>query len=250
MLALDSPPISPTLAASSIPNVETTSVTFTTSGTWTAPAGVTSVIVEVWGGGGRGATIIRYPCGGGGGGGGAYSKKSGIPVTSGISYSVVVGSGSVSFLPGGDSYFINTSTVLAKGGKSALDNSQTGNYGGAAASGIGDIKYSGGKGAENNGWYGDQGGGGGSSAGTDADGTNATNYQGAVAPIGGGNGGSGGDWWTGSDGQPGSTPGGGGGGAISAGYDTRIGGSGANGKVVITYSATPPTRVYLPLIVR
>ena len=33
-----------------------TVVTFTSSGSWTAPAGVTSITVEVWGGGGRGGS--------------------------------------------------------------------------------------------------------------------------------------------------------------------------------------------------
>ena len=36
-----------------------TTVTFTTSGSWTAPAGVTSITVEVWGGGGRGGSHKR-----------------------------------------------------------------------------------------------------------------------------------------------------------------------------------------------
>ena len=35
----------------------TTTVTFTTSGTRTAPAGVTSITVDVWGGGGAGGGV-------------------------------------------------------------------------------------------------------------------------------------------------------------------------------------------------
>jgi hypothetical protein len=48
-------------------------ILFTTpgSGSWTKPAGVTSVKVECWGGGGNGFT------GGGGGGGGAYAQNHG-----------------------------------------------------------------------------------------------------------------------------------------------------------------------------
>src|SRR3989338_6381075 len=42
-----------------VPNASaaTTSQTFNSSGSWTAPAGVTSVTVEAWGGGGRGGSI-------------------------------------------------------------------------------------------------------------------------------------------------------------------------------------------------
>jgi parallel beta-helix repeat protein len=154
--------------------------TFNTSGSWVAPANVTSVTVEVWGGGGKGGSITSGygEDEGGGGGGGAYSKKANIPVTPGNSYSYVVGAGSTSESPGGDSYFIDTSTVLAKGGYSVLNNSSNGANGGLAASGVGDTRYSGGNGAggssSNN-----RGGGGGSSAGTDANGTNATNQNGA-----------------------------------------------------------------------
>ncbi|HPF00186.1 MAG TPA: hypothetical protein PKY63_05930, partial [Bacteroidales bacterium] len=44
--------------------------TFTTSGTWTCPAGVTSVTVECWGGGGGGGgTKNDYKYGGGAGAG-------------------------------------------------------------------------------------------------------------------------------------------------------------------------------------
>ncbi len=101
-------------------------VTFTSSGSWIAPAGVTSITVEVWGGGGKGGTRTSNG-GGGGGGGGGYSKKANIGVTAGNSYTVVVGAGSTSGTsPGGDSYFINTSTVLARGGGSVSDNNANG----------------------------------------------------------------------------------------------------------------------------
>ena len=47
---------------------------FYTSGTWTCPAGVTSIDIECYGGGGGGDIFA-----GAGGGGGAYSKKIPIP---------------------------------------------------------------------------------------------------------------------------------------------------------------------------
>ena len=62
-------------------------ITFTSSGSWTAPSGISSAVVEAWSAGGGGGC---GGLGGGGGGGGAYSKKT-VTVTPGASYSVVVG---------------------------------------------------------------------------------------------------------------------------------------------------------------
>ncbi|MCC6576060.1 MAG: hypothetical protein IT228_01855, partial [Flavobacteriales bacterium] len=45
------------------------SMTYTTSGSFTPPAGVTQVVVECWGAGGRGGTRTTNGQGGGGGGG-------------------------------------------------------------------------------------------------------------------------------------------------------------------------------------
>jgi hypothetical protein len=228
-----------TLALASLPApiAKAASDTYATAGTftWTAPAGVTSVTVEVWGGGGRGGSI---PGGdgekeGGGGGGGGYSIKTGIAVTPGVDYDVVVGAGSNSSSAGGDSFFINDTTVLAKGGSSTDYNN--GAAGGAADSGVGDYTYSGGNGADGSDYF-NMGGGGGSSAGTAGNGTNATDKSGAIAPTGGGNGGKG--WWTctSGNGSPGTAPGGGGGGAVRVrGSSSYFGGEGAPGKVVITY---------------
>jgi len=61
---------------------------FTTSGTFTVPAGVTTIFAEAWGpsgGGGFGSVS-----GGGGGGGGAWASQ-GLGVTPGDIYTVVVG---------------------------------------------------------------------------------------------------------------------------------------------------------------
>ena len=214
-----------------------TQVTFTSSGTWTAPAGVTSVTVEVWGGGGRGALVDSSynEKVGGGGGGGAYSMST-ITVVPGTNYSYTVGAGATTSAAAGDSYFINTSTVLAQGGNSAADESSTGATGGPASTGVGTVKYSGGNGANGN-TTSNYGGGGGSSAGTGSNGTNATNATGATAPTGGGNGGNGRSSSSGN-GSAGLTPGGGGGGAYrSSGSSLYNGGNGANGQIRLTYTA-------------
>ena len=68
--------------------------TYSTPGTFTAPAGVISITVEAWGGGGKGSSSSLV-LGGGGGGGGAYAKKD-IAVIASNSYTVIVGAGSIS----------------------------------------------------------------------------------------------------------------------------------------------------------
>jgi hypothetical protein len=213
---------------------------FTTPGTinFTIPAGVTCVQVEVWGGGGKGSTSTNNG-GGGGGGGGAYSRKV-ITVIPGNIYSGVVGIGSSTTSAGGDSYFINTTTILAKGGNSLGGNITNGALGGLAANGFGDIRYSGGNGA--NGLTGNYGGGGGSSAGNSASGNNGITSNGGIAPVGGGSGGNGKINPQG-DGSPGIAPGGGGGGSLrtSNAVATRLGGKGGDGQVVISWGTLAST---------
>jgi len=98
--------------------------TFLASGTWTAPAGVTSVTVEAWGGGGAGggATTNTGPFKGGGGAGGQYSKKV-LAVTPLAVYAIVVGTGGTgstgSGTAGGDSTF-GGAQVVAKGGAGGI----------------------------------------------------------------------------------------------------------------------------------
>ena len=68
---------------------------FLTTGTFTPPAGITSITVECWGGGGAGGSAQKPTgatgnAGAGGGGGGAYAKKMNIPVTPGTPYTVTI----------------------------------------------------------------------------------------------------------------------------------------------------------------
>jgi uncharacterized protein YjdB len=222
-------------------------ITSTGSGSWPVPAGVTSITVEVWGGGGRGGSRTSSSGAYGGGGGGAYSRAV-LTVNPGQTYAYVVGAGSTSTTAGGTSRFYLTASpandlVRALGGNSVNNNSSTGAAGGLASGGVGDVRYSGGRGANattgNNSPSSNRvGGGGGSSAGTNADGTNATGIAGALAPAGGGNGGNGinGD----GNGVSGTAPGGGGGGAERT-SGNRVGGSGGNGQIRITYTPPSPT---------
>ena len=206
--------------------ISQTAQNYNTSGTFTVPAGVTSLQVEAWGGGGKGGKKISGNGAYGGGGGGAYAKKL-ITVTPGTTYTVSVGIGSINqtTTAASDSWFDNTTLILAKGGHSVLDNTTSGASGGLFSDCIGDVRFSGGNGANGA----TNGGGGGSSAGTAATGTAATNQNGAIAPIGGGNGSSG------SSGSPtinGSSPGGGGGG----GKNNDDGANGGAGKIIITWT--------------
>jgi hypothetical protein len=225
----------PCTTSTAIKVLAITSQTFTSSGTFTVPAGVYQVTAEAWGGGGKGGDGLNVGKVGGGGGGGAYSSKS-IAVVPGTTYTVTVGLGATTTIDGGDSWFINNTTFLAKGGTTALDNAVTGGAGGSVALSIGDVLSRGGNGA--NGVVSSYGGGGGAGAEAGENmGVDATNNLGAIATCNGGNGGNGYTSQNG-DGNPGLTPGGGGGGGRrngNNGVNQGTGGFGADGKVIIRW---------------
>jgi gliding motility-associated-like protein len=229
---------------------------FNQTSSWTAPACVTSVIIEAWGGGGAGGGNETAQNGGGGGGGGAYSKSV-ITVTPGQTYAVTVGNGGVGIAgaagtAGGDSWFKDATTILAKGGTEGNAPAGAGGLaglGGLASSGIGTVKYSGGNGGAGNTNVAGFGAGGGSSAGYTANGTvgsdagtfatSATPAKGGVAPNGGGNGGDGQNTILSGDGQSGFNPGGGGGGSSDIELGSNVaGGVGANGRIILSYSSS------------
>lgn len=221
-----------------------TTDTYTASGSWVAPTGVTSVTVDVWAGGGGGGSGSGGGAGGGGGGGGAFSEQTGITVVPGNSYTVTVGTGGTGQVffgaastAGGDSWFSTTGTVLAKGGTGA--GAGVGAAGGVAASGVGTTKWSGGLGGSDGGvGSGDAGAGGGGGGGTTGNGGTGQNSSGTCTPgiggtgtsVGGGNGG---DGKCSGIGGTGSTKGGGGGGTDAG----ETGGVGARGEVQIIYTA-------------
>lgn len=220
------------------------------SGTqWTVPNGVTHITVECWGGGGAGSNSTSAGNSRGGGGGGAYAKKNVIAVTPGqvITYQIGTGGNGGSGTDGSDTWFLNDTVVLAKGGRGAGANADNGGAGGAAGVSVGDVKYSGGNGG-NRGGSGNCGGcasgAGGSGAGSSGNGNNGADGGGsgnnasqggaAVADYGGAGGsgaGSGDNLATGGDNY-----GGGGGGAKKAQFagSDRNGGNGANGLIRIT----------------
>jgi len=215
--------------------VETTE-TFTSSGTWTCPTGVSNITAEVWGAGGSGGTggAFNTTQGGGGGAGGNYIKAT-YTVTPGNSYSYTVGSGGSSGSDGGYTQwnFDDSKSIHAGGGWAGEDYSA-----GASAGGVGYSSWSAGLTdlIVNNGGVGANGassfsGGGGGAAGPDGNGFSASGIYG-----GDGNGaiaGDGGDGtsYSNTGGSGGSPYGGGGGG----GTGTASGGNGYNGYIRITY---------------
>lgn len=182
--------------------------TFTASGSFTVPCGVTSISVQAWGGGGGGAGDgNNNTTAGGGGGGGGYSTGT-IAVTPGqvIAYTVgaggTAGAGASNGGNGGNTTF---STVTANGGR------------GGTAEGAGGTA---GTGNTNNGV-----------AGLAGSGTTGGN---GGAGGNGGNGGAGSP--NGVNGNPGTAPGGGGGGAGNRSGGAEDGGAGGAGQIRITFT--------------
>ena len=233
--------------------------TYTTGGpgTWTCPAGVNLVQVEVWGGGGAGGgglkeTGAKNGCGGGGGGG-AYARFNAYSVSPTTDYAFNVGTNGVGVrtntgTAGGDSWFVSSGTLdaLGGGGGGAGIGVSSGAFGpsngqgaagiGAAAGTTGDVHFAGGNGAIAPGTSG--GGGGGGSGGFASNGNNASGSPGAAAVTGGGVGGYANT--TSGNGTNGFVPGGGGGGAKSGVVnETDTGGNGASGQVQFMYYITP-----------
>ena len=202
--------------------------TYTTSGTFTVPYGVTSITVECWGGGGGGAStaepgFLSAPNYGNGGGGGAYASSI-IPTVYGNVYSFTIGDGGGAKSNGTATSF--GGLVVASGGSGA----DYGGAGGSLASSKGDIKVAGG----------DGGVPGGSLSGA---GGNAGNYSIALSSGAGGLG-----VGTSTNGNNGKDYGGGGSGSASArgwGDNNKTGGAGANGYVVVTYTLPYTTWYYI-----
>ncbi len=203
--------------------------------TWIAPAGVTSVVVEVWGAGGGGASSSGNPNAGGGGSGGGYVRAV-YTVVPGNSYTYRVGYGGDASYHGQSSYFINATTINAVGGRSATSTAgatapSTGNYPlvGYTLSTYGG---NGGNAPSNT-----ISGGGGSSAGF-TNGNNAVGRYGGYAPVYGYDGANGVDAH--NNGINGRIGAGGSGGSrsVSGWWNERTGGGGGSGQIRISYCAS------------
>ena len=157
--------------------------------TWTAPTGVTSVEVACWGAGGSGWWNTANQ-GGGGGGGGAFASSTGISVTAGNSYTVVIASTTSTAGAFATSTSFNYTIVKAASGHTG--NGMTAGIGGPTASSTGTVTYKGGNGGAGE-TSGDTSGGGGGAGGPHGAGNNGTAGNGTVGGAGGsGDAGSGG----------------------------------------------------------
>jgi hypothetical protein len=190
--------------------------TFTNSGSFIVPAGVTQITMKAWGGGGRGGSTSARDIRAGGGGAGAYSEST-LTVTPGETLYYLSGVGSNTTDPGEDSWISRASDgsnpiLLAKGGLSVSNNDEDGAQGGRENQGVG-TGTSGGNGSD--------GGGNGGDGGDSPNGGN-----GGAGATGGHN-----------NGTPGTAPGGGGGGGKSNnGNQNKLGGAGGNGQISFSYS--------------
>jgi trimeric autotransporter adhesin len=215
--------------------------TFSTSGSFIVPAGVTSIQVEAWGAGGAGGGATGTPSAGGGGAGGAYARNNTLAVTPGSSYTVTVGSGGIGNISttgpsGGSSSFGGTLVVAVggTGGNRATTNSTTATGATAPVTGnTGAINFYGGNGGTG-GAAGASGGGGGASAGTGANGPGAIGITGGLAVTGGTAGANGSA--TSADGADAIGFGAGGAGARTSSTTDRAGGNGSGGRVIITWA--------------
>jgi hypothetical protein len=238
--------------------------------TFTVPQGVTSIIVECIGGGGKGGNATGFGfraqfAVAGGGAGGSYAKKT-ISTTPGTSYTVVVGAsqntaGALSGSTGNPSYLASgmTNLVYAQGGQGGGHQENERGYVavgkagyGSTVNSIGDILYRGGNGGGNlpesvNGilltppkssciiTYSGPGGGGAGFTARGGDANICTSINGGTGNSPGGNGGNG--VFPGNPGNIGLTYGGGGAGGAIRGFafGTRVGGAGNSGYVRITW---------------
>jgi hypothetical protein len=204
------------------------------SGNWTCPAGVTSVLVECWGGGGSGASGDSSH-NGGGGGGAEYSART-LAVTPGNLYPYFVGGGGAATggggqngNPGQDTYF-GVAGANRVTGHAGLAGTAYNGWGGQGLGGSGTTTgthYNGGTGGQACPYS----GGGGSSAGPSGPGNSGDGYGSpGSAPSDGGKGGTG-SGATANAGGAGAQPGGGGGGT----WSSVTSGAGGAGKIRLTF---------------
>ncbi|MBS7787485.1 choice-of-anchor D domain-containing protein [Flavobacterium sp. CYK-55] len=238
------------LLIAAISNAQSTQ-TYSTSGSFNPPAGVSSVTVELWGAGGGGASGTTAS---GGGGGGAYTRAT-LGVSHGTAVPFTVGAGGA---VGASGTSTTMSGVTANGG--APGSGRTGGAGGAASAIVAPVTLSrsGGNGgaarASSGGANNEAGGGGGGSATSAAAGGNGSNGgTSTTVATAGGSGQAIGGLGAAADGNPvatiGNAPGSGGGGRGEGASSSM---AGANGQVIISwvcpsYSLTSATTATGPL---
>ena len=211
-----------------------TSATFTSNGTFTPPAGVTGVTVELWGGGGGGGAAGAFlSTGRGGGGAGGSFTRSIISVSTG-SYTITVGNGGAggtgtsNGTSGGTSSF--STLVTAAGGAFGYYGGNGNGNGGSLTTGT---TYNGGAGSAGTSSSG-AGGGGAGNGGSGGNATGSTGGTGGVGTITGGNGAAG-RTNSGTGNSATTLSAGGGGGYYSGILGANDGGAGYRGQVIVYY---------------
>lgn len=226
-----------------------TTVTYTADDTFTVPAGVSQITVEVWGAGGGGGR--RHTGGGGatqaaGGGGGGGFRGGILMVSEAEDIDILIGAAGVGATTtltdggdGGSSSATRSSDIITatggSGGQGATARLGGPGGGGSFSGTVGSqVSFAGGDAGRGGGR---RGGGGGGGAGNAAVGSNGTNGGGSVGVGGAGGNANGGDGGDGAErntnAEVGSVYGGGGGGAAD---NNSFGGDGAGGYVTITYT--------------
>jgi hypothetical protein len=181
---------------------------------WTVPSCVTYACIEIWGAGGGGGGSNSTPAAGGGGGGGGYGYQC-FTVTPGSSHMITVGSGGIGGAAGASGTSGSSSSVgalISASGGAFGTHGNGGGAGGAGGTSSATLNVTGGTG------------------GNGVSGSNPSKGGSGGISANGGSGGAGGV----DVGPAGVSPGGGGAGG---GYNgsVKTGGSGADGKVVITW---------------
>jgi hypothetical protein len=228
-------------------------ITFTSNGTFTVPPGVTSVTYKIWAAGG-GAGLTPTPDASGGGGGGAYVQVTRSNLTPGQTYAVVVGVGGAPGSSGGASSVDGSTAQGGKPGVGSGTNQGFGGRGGSSTTAPFNVVASGANFSAGSSQQGGDGGaatspdalgggegGGGAIFGSDGSpgvngGTSPNTIGGSGGSVTGGDGGN-----QGANGVNGGAVGGGGGGRGEGAATT--GGTGANGKVEISYTCPTLTSI-------
>ena len=221
--------------------------TFSASGNFTVPNGVTKVTVHVWGAGGAGGGVTNGAnSAGGGGAGGSYTKGAGVSVSSGQVIAVTVGAGGlgandVDGPSGGTSTFASGVPVSAIGGAGGKKGTDASDQTGAGAPLTVGTPFNGGAGGEaapvgTTGTDATSAGGGGGSPGTGGSGGSASTATGGTAGAGGGGAGPNGTG-TNGNGATAVNMGAGGAGGFQNTSNNKTGGDGAGGQVIVTWVA-------------
>ncbi len=201
---------------------------FTSTGTWTCPAGINTILCSGCGGGGAGGSTATFSSGGAGGGGAQTTQNQSVSVAPGGVYQINIGAGGQPNAGGTGSNgtltaFVNSSfstLVSLAGGLGGVGGSGTGDFAGGAAGGAGGFA------GESGYWISDSNLANGGLAITGAGGSTLLGAGGFGRTCASSS-------RNGGPGQGYGAGGGGGGGSMGSGTSANMGGAGASGYFLI-----------------